>query len=173
MPIFIDSSQLHPSTRLALSAIEWLEPRIQVTNILDVGCGNGILSLTANHVWGSKVLACDISENAIADIQSNIKEFAPEAPIIALRSDGVKHPAIKQHAPYDLILANLLAEWQVAMAHDIAKLLTPGGHIVLSGILAWQTDGVKEAFSHMNIHTIHEVDEHEWHGIIARHGAVI
>ena len=164
----VDATDLHPSTRLALDALAWLEERIQPESVLEIGCGNGILSLTAAHIWGARVLACDISENAVADARDNIRQYQYDN-IEVLRSDGFKHPQIGKNAPYDLIIGNLLAQWQVAMAKDIGKCLSQEGIIILSGILAWQMEGVEAALSSINMHIIHQLAENEWQCAVARH----
>lgn len=169
MSLAIDASTLHPSTGLALCGLEWLENRAQPQKILDIGCGNGILSLTSAHIWDANVLACDISPSAIKDISDNIAKLAPDATIRAIRSDGLKHAEIARNGPYDMIIGNLLAQWQVEMARDMVKILNPGGFILLSGILLWQAEGVKEAFAALNINIIQEFTDKEWVCYIACH----
>lgn len=168
MPLLIDASSLHPSTRLALTALDWLEQRIQPDAILDMGCGNAILSLTASQLWGARILACDISPHAVADSLRNIQEYAPESAITVLRSDGFSHPAIAAAAPYGLIIANLLAQWQVQMARSIEKSLHPDGYILLSGVLLWQEEGIIAAFRSINIDIIQKFNENEWQCYVAR-----
>jgi len=162
MPFAIDASQLHPSTRLALTGLEWLEQRASPARILDMGCGNGILSLASAHYWDADILACDIAEEAIRDTHENIRQFAPDAAITVLRSDGFKHPDIAAHGSYGLIIGNLIAQWQVQMARDMASLLNPGGHALLSGILLWQKAGVAEALSTAGIEVIQLFNEESW-----------
>ena len=162
MPFAIDATPLHPSTRLALAALEWLEPRISPASILDMGCGNGILSLASAHCWDSRILACDIAPEAIRDTNENIRQHAPGAAITTLRSDGFKHPDIARRAPYSLIIGNLIAQWQVQMARDMASMLSPGGYVLLSGMLVWQEAGVIEALATTNINIIHIVREDSW-----------
>jgi ribosomal protein L11 methyltransferase len=168
MDIVIDATKLHPSTRLSLTALEWLEDRITPANILEIGCGNGILSLACTQLWPASILACDISENAVADARANALEYAPDADITILRSDGMKHPDIKAHGPYQLIIANLIPQWQVQMAASISEQLDAGGAILLSGILLWQEQGLKEAFVSLNINIIQRFDENEWCCLILR-----
>jgi ribosomal protein L11 methyltransferase len=60
---------------------------------------------------------------------------------------GANHVAIRQGAPYDLVLANILARPLVHLSPDIARLTRPGGHIILSGLLAHQEPQVKAAYS--------------------------
>lgn len=168
MDIAIDASTLHPSTRLALLGLEWLEPHITPSNILEVGCGNGILSLTSAQLWNASILACDISPAAVADAARNASEYAPEAAITVLRSDGFKHPWISARGPYQLIIANLIAQWQVQMATDMKKQLDSNGTIVLSGVLIWQEQGLIEAFAAIDINIIQRFAENEWCCLIAR-----
>jgi ribosomal protein L11 methyltransferase len=164
----IDATDLHPSTRLALSALSWLEERVSPRSILEIGCGNGILSLTAAHMWNARVLACDISEHAIVDARDNIKQYQYDN-IDVLRSDGFKHPKIGHNAHYDLIIGNLLAQWQVAMAKDIKKSLNQGGVVILSGIFAWQMEGIEAALSAINMNIIHKLIENEWQCAVVCH----
>ena len=171
MPVLLDASALHPSTRLALMALDWLEDRIAPQKILDIGCGNGILTLASAQLWDTPILACDISPGAVADAGANVREYAPGADITILRSDGFRHPAIKAGAPYGLILANLLAQWQVQMATDIAQCLHPEGILLLSGMLLWQTDGTLAAFASINIAPIQQLGEGEWQCALLRHKA--
>lgn len=165
----IDATTLHPSTQLALSALTWLEERTEPAQVLEIGCGNGILSLTSAHIWNARVLACDISENAVADMAKNIEQFADDSDISVIRSDGFKNKRIHENAPYDLIIANLLAQWQVGMARDIEKCLAPAGMVLLSGIMAWQEEGVLHALSAINMHVIHKITENEWQCYVACH----
>jgi ribosomal protein L11 methyltransferase len=53
-------------------------------------------------------------------------------------ADGLTSPSLAQHAPYDLVIANILASPLTKLAPEIARATAPGGFAVLSGLLAWQ-----------------------------------
>ncbi len=190
MLLAIDTSSYHPSTRLALAAILWLECRISESltnensanenspengfhklkapeNILDIGCGNGILAVAAADIWNVPVLACDISKAALDNAGGFISQYAADRQIRLLHSDGFNHPEIRRRAPYDLIMANLIAKWQVKMANDIEKCLNQGGAALLSGILLWQEEGVEQALSLLNIDIIQKFAEGQWRCFLA------
>lgn len=80
-------------------------------NILDVGTGSGILSLAAAKLWGEKcaVTAVDIDEEAVWVTRQNAQNNSVDHLITAEVSDGFHAGIVKQNAPYQLILANILA----------------------------------------------------------------
>lgn len=169
MPMILDASSLHPSTRLALMALDWLEERIQPPKILEIGCGSGVLTLASAQLWDTSIVACDISPNAVNDTLENARNLTPEADITVLRSDGLKHPTIAEKAPYGLIIGNLLAQWHVAMATDIANCLVPGGTVLVAGILLWQEEGTLAAFKALNMQPIHKLSDTGWQCYVLRH----
>src|SRR5438128_825301 len=138
MPLKIDTAGLHPSTESCLKALEWLDARAEFANILDMGCGNGILSLAAASIWDANVLAVDISEKAIEDAKRAIAAYGLEERVTALRSDGFAEAEIRVRAPYDLIICNMLADFQLANAKNIQSCVKKGGYCLLSGILTWR-----------------------------------
>src|ERR1700737_4861831 len=98
------SEMLHPTTEACLEMLQWLRQTCQCRNILDIGCGNGILSLAAASLWKTKVLAVDISQQAVTDTMRHCAESRMESYVTALRSDGFQHTSIQERAPYDLII---------------------------------------------------------------------
>ena len=128
----------HETTALCLGVLSDLAKRRRYFNVLDLGCGTGLLAIGAAKLWRRRVLASDIDPEAIAVTRENAA-INSEAPLIqAVIADGLTHPAIAHKAPFDLIVANILAGPLTRLAPAIARALEPGGTLVLSGLLKWQ-----------------------------------
>jgi ribosomal protein L11 methyltransferase len=128
----------HETTALCLGVLSDLAKRRRYTKVLDLGCGTGLLAIGAAKLWRRRVLASDIDPEAIAVTRENAV-INGEAPLIqAVTADGLTHPAIAHKAPFDLIVANILAGPLTRLAPAISRSLEPGGTLVLSGLLKWQ-----------------------------------
>ncbi len=134
----LDTANLHPTTSACLGSLQTLHETREFTNILEIGCGNGILSVAAAYAWPASVLAADIAQKAVDDTHAQIAHYGLQERVVALRSDGFSHPEITKRAPYDLIICNLLADVHIAISADMVKNLAPGGCVLLSGILEWR-----------------------------------
>lgn len=133
----------HPTTHLALQAMHALAAVQDFDTILDMGCGAGLLAMTAAHLWPqAEIIAADIQTSAVEISRRNITHNGMDGRIQVLRSNGYRHKAIQEHAPYGLVLCNITADPLVAMAGDLKKILAPEGVVVLSGILRWRGEEV-------------------------------
>ncbi len=128
----------HETTALCLHVLSDLSKHRRFANVLDLGCGTGLLAIGAAKLWRRAVLASDIDPVAVEVTRENARANG-EAPLIrALTADGLDHPALAGQAPYDLIIANILAGPLTRLAPAIARALSPRGMLVLSGLLQWQ-----------------------------------
>ena len=141
LPLLIDAGRAfgtghHDSTALALLLLERLQPRYRQPNLLDLGCGSGILALAALRLWpGAAVLAADIDPQSVAVAQENRRINRIAGDFRAVVSNGLRQADLQGAAPYDLILANILTRPLLMMAQEIARALAPGGHLILAGFL--------------------------------------
>lgn len=143
----------HPTTAGVLAALAAIDPAAFAPRIaLDVGAGSGILSLAIARAFGCPVVATDISAQAIETLQENMARAGLDsAAIRPIHADGFRHPDISAHAPYDLIVMNILAAPLVALARDAGAHLTLGGVLILSGLLQWQETTIREAYAALGL----------------------
>lgn len=134
----------HQTTRSCLLAIsELYHNGFRPRRILDVGTGSGILSLAAASLWPeAKIIAVDIDEESVLVTRSNAADNLLAEHIETGQSDGYRSGLVQQNAPYDLILANILARPLLEMAPDLAASLTPGGYGILSGFVKDQAEWI-------------------------------
>lgn len=141
----------HESTRGCLLALADLAAARAARSVLDMGCGTGILALAAAKLWDCPVLAVDNDADSVRLAAENAAINGVAERVRAVPSDGYGAPAIAQAAPYDLILANILAEPLAAMAPDLVRHLAPGGTAVLSGLLVEQAERVRAAHAPLTL----------------------
>jgi len=132
----------HPTTEGCLRAIDYLAKRRRFRQVLDMGCGAGMLAIAAAKCWSTKVLAVDNDPAAVQVAADNMKQNRVAAQVQAVLSDGYAHPLLRRRRPFDLVLANILADPLCAMARDLSRHLAPGGVVVLSGLLSRQAERV-------------------------------
>lgn len=130
----------HPTTALCLA---WLaEQQLENLELIDFGCGSGILAIAAIKLGAGRVLAVDIDQQALDACQSNMEMNA-----ITSRQIQVSLPEAMAADRVDLLMANILAGPLVELSSRFADLVKPGGKIVLSGILISQLQDIKSAYS--------------------------
>jgi ribosomal protein L11 methyltransferase len=126
----------HGTTRGCLLALDDLAKRQRARNVLDVGTGTAVLAIAAARTLRCPVTAVDIDAQAVAVARSNARANRAAPFISFARANGCGTRFVQQHAPYDLILANILLAPLERMAPALSALASRGGHIVLSGLLA-------------------------------------
>lgn len=141
----------HATTTGCLLTLDQLAKRQKFRNVLDLGTGTGILGFAAQRVWKARVIASDIDAPSIDVARENaalngVPTGTAAHQIELIAADGLRHPRLKSRAPYDLILANILARPLIDLSGDIVRALAPGGTLVLAGLLAHQEAAVRAAY---------------------------
>ncbi len=136
-------------------------------NMLDLGTGTGVLAFAAARAFCGRTLATDIDPVSIEVAHENavINQIpigrAPGQVELAV-ANGVNHRRIRQRAPFDLIIANILAKPLIDMAEGIATALKPGGTLILAGLLAEQAQQVANAYARHRCRLMGRIDREEW-----------
>lgn len=137
----------HGTTAGCLDMIDRVLKRRGIANALDLGTGSGVLAIAlAKRRRRAAILATDIDPVAVAVAKANVRLNAVAGTVACLTAPGMNHGAIAGCAPYDLVVANILAGPLMGLAPDIARATQSGGHVILSGILDRQRRRVIAAF---------------------------
>jgi ribosomal protein L11 methyltransferase len=143
----------HATTAGCLEALDKLErDGAHFSNVADIGSGTGLLAFAALALWpDAKAIATDIDPVAVDVARENaaingIRLGHSNGELLLAEADGMESPLIAARAPYDLIIANILAGPLIELAPAFAQSAGPGSTIVLAGLLDSQADAVAAAY---------------------------
>jgi ribosomal protein L11 methyltransferase len=156
----------HATTRSCLLAIDRLARRTRFRRVLDVGCGSGVLAIAAARCWPAWVLAVDNDPVAVRVAAENLALNLPEGRAAAVLAEGYQHPKVRLGQPFDLILANILADPLIELAPDLARHLAAGGYAVLSGLLDRQAQAVALAHRRQRLRLVARLDDGPWTALV-------
>jgi len=154
----------HESTRMALLLISstMKDTDCPVETVLDVGTGTGILAMTAALYGADHVLAVDNDPQAVTVARKNILNNDLEQII-----DAAEIPVASLPGPYDLICANIVHDVLVDMAPHFKRMLSPGGRVILSGILGGaQEENIEKVYVNEGMRIICTEHENEWASLL-------
>lgn len=121
----------HPTTHMCLEQLEaFVKPGMDV---LDVGCGSGILSIGAAKLGARHVFGIEIDSVAVNVAKQNVSENAVEHTVRVVQG-SLPHPDVPPQK-YDISVANISAKVISEFADDLVKATKPGGKILASGII--------------------------------------
>jgi ribosomal protein L11 methyltransferase len=144
----------HATTGGCLEALDRLQREgRRFANIADIGTGTGLLAFAALSLWPeARCIATDIDPVAIDVARDNaaindVPLGHGGGQLLLAAADGMESPLLEARAPFDLIVANILAGPLIELAPDFAKALVPGGTVILAGLLATQADAIVSAYA--------------------------
>ncbi|CAN5170296.1 50S ribosomal protein L11 methyltransferase [soil metagenome] len=137
----------HATTSGCLSMLDAIKRRGAVfRNVLDLGTGTGLLAFAAMRLWPlAQATASDIDPVSIAVVRENAV-LNGVGKIRLVVADGLSHRELVARAPYDLVIANILAQPLIDMAPQIAASVAQRGTLVLAGLLDTQAAAVARAY---------------------------
>lgn len=166
-PMKIDAAQAfgtghHETTTGCLEAIEALLTERTPTRMIDIGTGTGVLAIALAKRLEAVILATDIDPIAVTTTIDNAVENGVGEQIDAVEATGLDHDEITARAPYDLVVANILAGPLTELAPGVGTITQPGGTAILSGILNTQADGVIAAYQTAGFALKDHLKRKEW-----------
>ncbi len=129
--------------------------------VLDVGCGSGILGISAEKLGAGKVIMTDLDESAVDAAKKNVKINKSKNCEVYLK-DLLSDNTVKGN----IIVANIMAEILIAFSKDIGKNLLPDGKIILSGILNDRADKVISAYESAGFSLVKSNSKGEWTALL-------
>jgi ribosomal protein L11 methyltransferase len=136
----------HATTRGCLEMLSVLDPA-ETKNTVDVGCGTGILAMAAAKLWNRPVLGGDNDPQAVEVAIENAGLNGVAGLCRFHTSSGLQAPELSRPAPYDLIIANILAGPLMDLSESFAPAVRSGGRVLLSGLLVEQAEMVLAAYT--------------------------
>ena len=151
----------HATTRLCLRAlVQHLRPGDRVA---DVGCGSGILAITAAVLGAREVIAVENDRTALPVAQANARRNNVLSQITFREADLLADTA----GPFDLIVCNIVAEEVIRLSESFPAMLTKGGRCIASGFVTASIPRVDDALNRHGLRTIETPSEEGWAACVA------
>ena len=136
----------HGTTRGCLLQLDSVLKAHKPKRVLDLGTGTGVLAIAATKALRVKVLASDIDPLAVRVARDNARLNGTGDLVGTIQATGFSAPEFTMHGPFDLVLANILANPLRQMATQMARHLAPSALVILSGLLPHQAQSVIAAY---------------------------
>lgn len=156
----------HGTTVGCLIAYDELLKREKFERVLDVGCGTGVLAIAAARTGSRVAIGTDIDAPSVRIANENAKLNMAKASFV--HASGLNDRRVRQHGPYDLVFANILAPPLVSLSQDIKLALRIGGVAILSGLLRTQERRVTAAYLSKGFRLERRIHRDAWSALVLR-----
>ncbi len=160
----------HGSTRGCLIMLNFVARKRRPRAMLDLGTGSGLLAIAAAKLFKRDVYAGDIDPICVNAARANAKRNCVGRYVHPVLAKGAAHPLLRQGAPYDLVIANILARPLQELAPGIARLTKPGAEIILSGLITRDVQGVIAAYRVQDIFLVRRIEAGGWATLLMQRG---
>jgi ribosomal protein L11 methyltransferase len=173
-PFHIEASQAfgtggHETTSGCLAMLDRMKRLgLRFDHVADIGTGTGLLAFAAGHLWSQAYLtASDIDPISIDVTEGNavlnsILLGQGQGRLALCVASGTDHEMIQRRAPYDLVIANILAGPLIELAPSFAAILREGGSLILAGLLNTQTPAVARVYQTQGFRVAARKDNGDW-----------
>ena len=170
-PGLIFGTGSHPTTRMCLAELEnYVNSK---TEVLDLGCGSGILGIGALVLGAKRCLGCDIDPKAPDVVRANaaLNGIGPDR-LSACAGDILSDAGLRRSfgGGYDLVLANIVSDVIIPLANYVNDFMSTSGVFITSGIIDGRQDEVRAALERAGLRIVKHRCEEEWHCFTAVRG---
>ena len=159
----------HGTTRGCLLLLDHVLKAQSPRRVLDLGTGTGVLAIAAAKALHRFVLASDIDPLSVRVARDNARLNGTGDWVQTIRATGFSAPQFADHGPFDLVLANILANPLRQMATSMAKHLAPSALVILSGLLPHQAGGVIAAYRARGLLLKRHLQIEGWSSLLMRY----
>lgn len=152
----------HGTTAGCLQRIGEIVPTEKPRNALDLGTGSAVLAIAIAKLAPIPVLATDIDPVAVDVAAGNVRLNGVESHVQLAVAPDFDHPAFAASGPFDLIVANILANPLIGLAPSMTTQLAAHGSVLLSGILETQHDAVLAAYTSTGLRHVSTLPMEGW-----------
>ncbi len=158
----------HGTTRGCLLLLDQVLKARRPRRVLDLGTGTGVLAIAAAKALHGAVLASDIDPASVRVSRDNARLNEVGNLVRMIRATGFSAPPFKAHGPFDLVLANILANPLRQLATPMTRHLAPSASVILSGLLPHQASGVIAAYRARGLVLLRHVRIEGWSSLLMR-----
>ena len=159
----------HGTTRGCLLLLDQVLKARRPRRVLDLGSGTGVLAIAAAKALRGAVLASDIDPPSVQVARENARLNQTGHLIEMIRATGFSAPQFARCGPFDLVLANILANPLRQLATPMARHLAPSALLILSGLLPSQTSGVIAAYRAHGLVLLRQLRIEGWSSLLMRY----
>ena len=158
----------HGTTRGCLLLLDHVLKARHPRRVLDLGTGTSVLAIAAAKALHSAVLASDIDPASVRVARDNARLNQVGNLVRTIRASGFSAPQFADHGPFDLVLANILANPLRQMATPMTRHLAPSALLILSGLLPSQAGGVIAAYRTRGLVLLRHLRIEGWSSLLMR-----
>ena len=158
----------HGTTRGCLLLLDHVLKAYRPRRVLDLGTGTGVLAIAAAKALHERVLASDIDPPSVQVARENARLNVSGNWVRAIRATGFSAPQFPQSRPFDLVLANILANPLRQLATPMARHLAPSALVILSGLLTPQAASVIAAYRARGLVPLRHLRIEGWSSLLLR-----
>jgi ribosomal protein L11 methyltransferase len=158
----------HGTTRGCLLLLDSVLKAHRPRRVLDLGTGTGVLAIAAAKAEHYPVLASDIDPLSVRVARENARLNGAGNLVQTVHATGFSAPEFAEHGPFDLVLANILANPLRALATPMARHLAPSALVILSGLLPHQAQGVIAAYRSRGLLLLRQLRIEGWSSLLMR-----